>query len=68
VHDFEANCKHGRHKRHEIVTPTNIRVSLGDDHFYDIESCSIEPAKLDEVVLLNFFPLFLLFFFVDKGP
>ena len=48
-HDCEANFRHEGCKRHKTVTPTNIRVSLSDDFFYDMESCSTELANLDEV-------------------
>ena len=50
-HDSEVNFKHGGRKRHETITPTYIRVSLEDDFFDDIESCSTEAANLDEVTL-----------------
>ena len=49
-HDLEANFRHGGHKRSEIVTLRDIGVSLGDDLFEDVESCSMEPA--DEVTFL----------------
>jgi len=63
-HDFEANSRYGGPKRRETVSPIDIRVSLGDDFFNDIESCSTKSVNLDEVVLfslLNF--LFILLFF-----
>ena len=46
---FEVNFKHGGHKRRKIVIPRDARVSLGDDFFADLESCSAEPANLDDV-------------------
>jgi len=67
-YDFEVNFRHGGRKRCETMTPTNIRMSLGDNFFYDIESCSTEPANLDEVTL---FYLLLPFFFYKRrhlGP
>ena len=42
-----------RCKRHKIVTPINIGVSLKNDFFYDIKSCSTELTNLDEVALFN---------------
>ena len=53
-YDFEENFKHGGRKRHKIITPTNIRVSLRDEFFNDIESCSVESTNLDEVALFIF--------------
>ena len=50
--DFETNVKHAGHKKHETMTPTIVGGSLGDDFFHDIESCSTEPANLDEVTFL----------------
>ena len=55
-YDSEANFKHGAHKRHETITPTNIGVILGDDFFNDIESYSTELANLDEVTLFDLLP------------
>jgi len=48
-YDSGANFRHEGCKRCETITPTTIRGSLGDDFFDDIESCSTEPANLDEV-------------------
>jgi len=49
-----VNFRYGRHKRYEIMTPRDIGVTLGDDFFYDMESCSIEPTNLDEAIFLFF--------------
>ena len=60
-HDFEANCRHGGCKRRKTLSTINSEVGLFDDFFDDIESCSIELAKLDEVLLFCFsFPRFFL--------
>jgi len=67
-YDFEANFRHGGHKRRETITPTTFGGSLGDDFFDDIESCSTEPINLDEVTP---FDLHLPFFFYKRrqsGP
>jgi len=58
-HDSEAKFVHGGRKRHETLTPTNIRLSLRDTFLIYIESCSTEPAKLGEVVLFYFLSLVL---------
>jgi len=52
----EANFEHKGRKTRETMTPTTVRGSLGDDFFDDIESCSIEPANLDEVTPFDVLP------------
>ena len=50
-YDSVANFIHGGHKMRGTITPTNIGMSPEDDFFDDTESCSSEPANLDEVTL-----------------
>ena len=59
--ESEGNFKHGGHKKRETVLPRDIRVNLEDDLFYDIQSCSGEPANLEDVFSLPL-PLTAIFF------
>jgi len=53
-HESEVNFKHGGHKRHETVTPGDVRVSLWNGLFDNAESCSTELVNLDEIIFLCF--------------
>ena len=62
-YDSEANFRNGGRKRCEAMTPTTVGRRLGDDFFDDVESCSAEPANLNEVTP---FDLLLSFFFYKR--
>lgn len=46
--ESETNFNHRGGKRHETVVPRYARVNFGGDFFYDIQSCSGEPANLED--------------------
>lgn len=47
--EYEANFKHGGRKKRGTLPTRDIRVSLGDDFFGDIQSCSGEAANLEDI-------------------